>query len=353
VFKNPLYLPIALYLTLATALLFWASKDISSGIALYRSILSGFLTYFLVANLIKTERQFRAFVPIYPIWGVVLSVTTVVYIALTQPNFGMVLINKDTVRVVWGKNNYLAAFWALIIPLAISMSLSYRGLKRWLGVISVIVMFSALVLTRSRGGFTSLAAVLFIYLLFFVPKLTYKIALSVLLVGVVLINPATSPLFRRFGRLAANIGSLDATGDVARLTLWKGSLQAFTKSPLWGVGLDNVGFYIEKLTGYFVIHPHNYILKVLSETGLIGLGLVAWMFFLIFKNLIFLREKFKFDYYWGNLSAGFLASFCAAILHSMVEPTFEGVQYSIVFWSMAGATFAMRNVLANSSELAC
>ena len=348
VFKNPLYLPIALYLTLSSISLLWLSRNNSLAIALYRSILSGFLAYFLVVNLLKTQKQLRFFILTFPLWGVILSGVTLVYVAVTQPDFwGALFLNKDAVRVTWGKNNYLAAFWALIIPLTISISLNYRGLRRWLVISSAIVMLSTLVLSGSRGGFASLAIVLLLYLLLLGPKVAwgYKLALLALLAGVVSINPAISPLLRRFGYLANNITNINA-GTIDRLGFWRGSWQAFTKSPLWGVGLDNVGFYIEDLTGIFIIHPHNYILKVLSETGLIGLGLVGWMFFLIFKNLIFLRKKSKFDYYWNNLAAGFTASFSVAVLHSMVEPTFVGVQYSILFWSMVGATFAMRNVLA-------
>jgi len=85
--------------------------------------------------------------------------------------------------------------------------------------------------------------------------------------------------------------------------------------------------------------------RELFQTGIIGLGLVGWMFFMIFKNLIFLAKRFKFDY-WGNISVGFMGGFVVAISHSMIEPNFEGVQFSTLFWSMVGATFAMRNVLA-------
>ena len=65
-----------------------------------------------------------------------------------------------------------------------------------------------------------------------------------------------------------------------------GALTVFKESIFFGVGVDN---YLTVCSSLQVnglicnVHPHNYFLQILAETGLVGLSLAFLMFFYLTK----------------------------------------------------------------------
>lgn len=80
--------------------------------------------------------------------------------------------------------------------------------------------------------------------------------------------------------------------------MWKGALQIWQDYPLFGVGIGRYAQYYDspqywppesREKGH--THPHNYLVKVLSEQGIWGLafclllhGAVAWQLFQVWKH---------------------------------------------------------------------
>lgn len=65
-----------------------------------------------------------------------------------------------------------------------------------------------------------------------------------------------------------------------RYDLWMNALECWSQSPLVGCGFYQLGNYEQ-----FAAHPHNLVLQVLSETGLIGFGFLAFILFSILKHI--------------------------------------------------------------------
>lgn len=65
-----------------------------------------------------------------------------------------------------------------------------------------------------------------------------------------------------------------------RYDLWLHALECWLQSPLVGCGFYQLGHYEQ-----FAAHPHNLLLQVLSETGLIGFGFLAFISFSILKRI--------------------------------------------------------------------
>lgn len=65
-----------------------------------------------------------------------------------------------------------------------------------------------------------------------------------------------------------------------RYDLWLHALECWSQSPMVGCGFYQLGSYEQ-----FAAHPHNLILQVLSETGLIGFGFLAFIMFSILKHI--------------------------------------------------------------------
>ena len=110
--------------------------------------------------------------------------------------------------------------------------------------------------------------------------------------------------------------------DVHRQYIWSFSIKKISEKPLLGYGPDTSNF-IEgsqeiigsKYTGtmpYIPSHPHNFILEIILDTGLIGL--VGFIFFIFYYNFKIFRKsddkgKFLlilfFFYFWGSSLVNF------------------------------------------------
>ncbi|MGP9688732.1 O-antigen ligase family protein [Psychrobacter sp. AOP22-C1-C5] len=71
-----------------------------------------------------------------------------------------------------------------------------------------------------------------------------------------------------------------------RYDLWVNAFECWLQSPIVGCGFYQLGSY-----EYLAAHPHNLLIQVLTETGLIGLGFLLAMIFVIFKNVDWRSEK--------------------------------------------------------------
>ena len=83
-----------------------------------------------------------------------------------------------------------------------------------------------------------------------------------------------------------SVDSASSALQIARTTtslrydLWLHALECWLQSPLVGCGFYQLGHYEQ-----FAAHPHNLVLQVLSETGLIGFGFLAFILFSILRHI--------------------------------------------------------------------
>jgi O-antigen ligase len=67
--------------------------------------------------------------------------------------------------------------------------------------------------------------------------------------------------------------------------MWEEAINEFKANPIFGVGLGNFAGGV----GYF---PHNILLEILAELGIVGLFMFSWMFYLNIKKAIeFIRAN--------------------------------------------------------------
>ena len=89
--------------------------------------------------------------------------------------------------------------------------------------------------------------------------------------------------------IARNLMSDDSSTDNVdiRLRIWEDALNKFKKNPARGSGFGMS--YHDKISGKTWVHPHNIILEILTEIGIVGFSI-----FLILFGLIFARGFFIF-----------------------------------------------------------
>ncbi len=160
-----------------------------------------------------------------------------------------------------------------------------RRTIRYFYLISLVFIAISLFLTGTRGALVSLVAGLLFYFFFFAPLSIMKkgFILLLLLIGVVGIITLGHKGIAKYRILA--IAVIDASVYL-RLVMWKEAFKVFIENPITGIGTG--GFSVN--LGQFLLgnYPHNIIIEILAELGLIGLILFIGFLWGVIKNIIFL-----------------------------------------------------------------
>jgi O-antigen ligase len=317
---------------------FFVAIEKFRALAMWKNYFAGFValsyTYFAIKNKIHVKIVLIGII----IWGLLLSIIEfkILMIDLGGLSGGIVglYFKKNLLATSWGRSNYLATFFVMIIPITIGYLLYVKSNKgKFLLLISIMLMSSALVLTLSRGGLLSLSLAIFLFFSRVIKgKTLIPVFLAFLIVGVVvLLNPLTYVLIER---TAAVEGS---SSFLTRINFYEDVWKTFSKNPIVGVGFANLGLYAQ-----FVIplsdttSAHNIILGMLGETGIVGaalffsvIGKLAWE---LLKSVNSEKAEDIKILKWACFS-----TFVGVFIHSLMEPNFEGMQFSVMFWSFIAA----------------
>lgn len=146
------------------------------------------------------------------------------------------------------------------------------------GVLSAVVVF----ISASRAALLGWVALL---LLLSVHSSRWLRGTALVGAGVLALVLGLQPDW--LGRIGDSL-RLDHPTNLSRLEIWQVAWQAFEQNPLAGLGIHNFGFYYQiNLPEYahdpYVLHTHSLPLKLLAETGLLGLlgFLLLWGYALL------------------------------------------------------------------------
>ena len=125
--------------------------------------------------------------------------------------------------------------------------------------------------------------------------------------------------------------SLDHSAGL-RLTLWEDAAPLISSNPLFGTGFNTyaymhrVGFYED---------THNYYLKALVETGLVGLTILLWFLLKTFGTAYRLSRHAR-DPFLASLGLGLAAWLVCAITASCFGDRWTFIQVNGYMWVMGG-----------------
>lgn len=307
----------------------------------WKNYFAGFFVFTLTYYVIKNKFHLKTLFVTIILWGVLLSLIEIkVLLELGGFTTGIIglFLRKNLLTVGWGKSNYLAAFFVVIIPFSIGY-LFYSKSKKTKTIIALALglMTFAMILTLSRGGILALLIALVVLFSKILKKRTlvpFLIVLSAILL-IVLLNPLTYVLIDR-------ISSLETSSSLySRINFYEDTWNAFLMYPITGVGLGNLSYYAT-----FILSPaaspsaHNIVLGALGETGVIG----TFFYFLILGTLLkkaFSSYKYEKEEALKVLKWSCFAALVGGLTHSLVEPTLDGLQFSIMFWTIAGITMRL------------
>jgi len=245
------------------------------------------LMTFAIAWLTQTARDFGLASRLITFSGLLVAL-----VALYNSANSIGLIEGTRVTIgrsigsILGDPNDLAL--VLMFPMAFAVSLLMtQGMGRFtklLGIMSVPILFFAVIATQSRGGLLGILAVFGVYGYRRIQSKSLFITLAIIAAMVMFIAAGIS---ERSSGGAAEAG-IDASA-MGRLYAWEAAFGMALDNPLTGVGIDN--FY----SNYFFYSPHwdglNHAVHstwfgVLAETGFLGLAVFITIIILLIRTAV-------------------------------------------------------------------
>ena len=184
--------------------------------------------------------------------------------------------------------NHLAGFLEMLLPLGMAYALvgRFKPLTRVLLGYASLAILSGIAVSVSRGGWASTLVALLLFFGVLLTHRTYRLPSLVLLVA---LAGAGAYLVPKSEVFHTRIRQLVADGkfrDDARFALWQPALRAWQDNVLWGVGPAHYDFRFRQYRPLEIQaradRAHNDFLNALADWGLIGAGLIAAAWALLF-----------------------------------------------------------------------
>ncbi len=315
------------------------SVDVVRGLNLWRVYLSGLVMFVFTYNAINDKKQIQYLIIAFIIWGIIHSLIEFgVLYQMGNLQYGMIglLIQKNLMITSYGRSNYLASFFILLVPISLGYLLVSKNIKqRIFSIVAILFMMTGIILTLSRGGIIALIVAVMIFLSRTIKIKTF-IPLLLIITAMVLIlqfNPLTNVLFER-------VSSADKSSSVfSRIDFYNEVWKMFLENPITGVGMGNLGYHA-KFVAREQSSAHNIVLALLGEDGIVGavffLGLLLSIPVLFYRKYTKLIDEPKKIIHWS-----FISAISGCIIHSMVEPTFEGYAFTLMFWAAVATLYRM------------
>jgi O-antigen ligase len=268
----------------------------AEAVAKFRIYISSILIFYLVVNLIRTERDIH-----FILNALLLSfcfVTLVAIVELWIPRYSYIFsalrvksetaMTTEGVRVgsVYGDYEMFAEYLAIFIPVLLLRVLNERiALKNilWIPLLGVAIML--LLATATRGAFLSLIAGV-VYLVWVARKIVNYQKLLPVLITALLIFYVSSIALNRYTATASLFGRLGKTEFVrgmpdTRAQRWSEAWGRIQQSPWIGYG----PYYFIGVDEKNVDHkyPHSLFLFLAHTIGIPGALIFYWILFRAFR----------------------------------------------------------------------
>lgn len=241
----------------------------------------GYLYFFTTpCDPARRDRWIRLAVISGAVWGLYGAVRVLLSGAGLRTAYG-------AARPFFAEHGTYSAFLAMLLPLAFLLAVERRGPARWGHTAAFLSMAFGIVLSFTRAAWVSVVVVLPLTALAWsrgrrsVRPVAFAAGLTVLIAAVVLSLGASKNLTKH----VESIADTESVSNLERLNRWMAALNMAQHHPWLGVGY---GAYPAEYLRYRrklivtdearqYMGAHSEPLRLLSETGLIGLGAALWL----------------------------------------------------------------------------
>ncbi len=311
------------------------------------------LTAYLIGQVVETEKILRGVVRAFLMCATIFGAYGVYQ--FFSPAYRIVAFSNvwnvsglPRITLFYGDPNLLSGY--LLINILLCLALFYNGVERksWWLRLALPLSIIDMLLTFSRSGVIA-AAVGGVVLLAMnsnptVLKQTGKV-LGALILALVIVYSASSqvrnaiaPAISRLTRLTDT--SVDSVG--ARVVAYQEALNMAADHPIIGIGPDMFPYEYDVRTGITApephVVPHNLILEILAEKGILGLlaffGIMGTLFY---KLIVALKATPKTASFHRAVLQWITVSLIAFLIHTL----FLTGLYEVYLWVLIGLAYAL------------
>lgn len=268
-----------LFLAVGVITMLWA-PDKTAALTYLIIYITSIIVFFMTASFIVDEESLSC-----ASIGIIINALIMMSLAIIESRTGKYIFETDKDSLFYVYNmfgtfrpkaafhnvNNLAVFFAIVMPLSI-MVLKDSMFNRILKIILVGLLSYGMVLTDSRSGFLCILLSVFL-ILYFDNKLS-NVRLRVVLF--VLFVSCVSLIIKYHDYIWLLVFPKDIS-DEARLPIWQGFLRVAENNVFLGGGMGNSSA-LNQMVNHNEIPPHNYLLELLVEFGIVGLtAFLLWI----------------------------------------------------------------------------
>lgn len=375
--RLPIQWPLILIFLLILLTLPWSHAPALTLKKVFSRFVQNALLLYLVVEIINTPKRF--FILMTALLSTLAVVNADVFIQYFRGEsfiFGIKLL-YGRVSGPMRHPNDLGTLLVTVLPLVIALFFGRKEWfpiifkRRWTGVLTAVlavIMFLlviALGLSSSRGAWLAFAVTITGFAVF--------LRKPAIILGIMIVLGA---FFWGFGVYCANVRTdiavsvpaHEMVGDPSledqdsfkekvnkgerfwfnssrRYEYWQTAFKVIEKFPVFGCGYNT---YIQALKKHELIpqeYPHNSLIQITAELGLIGLLLHGWLFFGVFicaRRVLDETSKYPWMYMIAvGLSMGILAWF----IHSLTDTAWVSLQPSILWWLFIGILISLGGIV--------
>jgi O-antigen ligase len=248
--------------------------------------------------------------------------------------FGLPLLKRDTGFGQFINKNHFALLVEMSLGLATGLILASGVKKHFLPLVgaAIVLMWTALILTSSRGAlFSMFGQLAFVIAMSIWLRRRGRLVLPSVVLGVCLLMAVGvgaiwmggDLLATRLEQLSGEIRSeaIEPHAGVRRREIWNSTWQLFKAHPIFGSGLGAYAVAITKFhdgSGKWTPEAaHNDYLELLATAGIVGTLLVLW-----FSAAVILRSREQLkshDNFRQAACLGALTGIVGVLLHNFVD----------------------------------
>lgn len=214
----------------------------------------------------------------------------------------------------------------LILPILLTLSIHKNNLPKYIRIfffVTILVNIPAIIFENTRIVWVSLFIVFFIIIFLSINKKIYLLLIFSLLIitsyNIFQISPNSINRLQTISSTNSNVQQ-----NYERILMWHSALNMFIEHPITGIGIGNyhkeyVSHYRSPLSKEDTWHPHNVLLSMLAQSGLIGtIGYLLLFIYLYYKSISnYIKDK-------NIIDLTFLSSLLAFSLNGLTDCNFVG-----------------------------
>jgi probable O-glycosylation ligase (exosortase A-associated) len=340
-------------IAIAIVLLIWTAITIplsywpSGSVALLTDqYLKAVIFFWLIATLLTTRQRLRTFAWALVLCSIPLAVTGIQHFRSGEfLNTGVTGLKRIAgYSGLSGNPNDLALTLNLIIPIAGPLLALSRGtVARSLAAAALILSVTTVIVTFSRAGFLTLAAIGLLSIIVFLKRGAPAPAAAVV-VAIVTVMPLMPAGYMERLNTIADIEA-DPTGSAqGRWTDYQVAARLVFANPIVGAGIGQDVLALDRIRDRATSRSvHNAFLQYAVDLGLPGLLLFMWLLMASFRSARQVERRASIEPALRELSL--LASGLQIALAAFaVAAIFHPIAYQFYFFCVAGLAVALRNV---------